>query len=204
MVRLRMSLLRIELFLIWALPILAAAYAPPPSATNSAANAIRTAGEGRCWNSRLISSPLESATGSAASYPMRSSARGRPAALLAEVALVRTQHAALEQVADPARVHAPAGVRALARARERVGGVSRGSAGPGGAHPFRAPRVDYRPRPGQGAHRLGDLPEHRGHGRLARPGGDRRPLHVRERMLRHGREPPLRRSRQARALAGLH
>ena len=50
----------------------------------------------------------------------------------------------------------------------------------------------------------GTLPQPRRAGRGRRARRDRRALHVRQRLLRHRRQPPLRRPRQARAVAGLH
>ena len=48
------------------------------------------------------------------------------------------------------------------------------------------------------------VPQPRRPGRGRRAGRDRRALHVRQRLLRHRRQPPLRRPRQAGDLAGLH
>ena len=47
-----------------------------------------------------------------------------------------------------------------------------------------------------GAHRRGHVPEHGRDGRRPGAGRDRRSLHARQRLLRHRREPPLRRSEQ--------
>ena len=46
------------------------------------------------------------------------------------------------------------------------------------------------------ANRDRDVPEPRRHGRRRRPGRDRRPLHAGQRLLRHRRQPPLRRPRR--------
>ena len=59
------------------------------------------------------------------------------------------------------------------------------------------------PERGADPDRRGQLPQHRRDGGRGRPRGDRRALHVRQRLLRHRRQPPLRRSGQAGALAGL-
>ena len=50
----------------------------------------------------------------------------------------------------------------------------------------------------------GTLPQPRRAGRRGRPRRDRRALHVRQPLLHHRRQPPLRRPRPAGAVAGLH
>ena len=57
----------------------------------------------------------------------------------------------------------------------------------------RARRVDHGARRRAGADRRRHVPEPRRDGRGAGAGGDRRPLHARQRLLRHRRRPPLRR-----------
>ena len=104
----------------------------------------------------------------------------------------------------PLGVHAPRGVRALARAGQRARGAARGPPGGGARRAARAGRVDHRPGQRPRAHRRGQLPEHRRDGRRAGAGRDRRALHARQRLLRLRRRPPLRRPRAAGHLAGLH
>ena len=60
------------------------------------------------------------------------------------------------------------------------------------------------PAPGADPHRRRHVPEPRRPGRRGRARGDRRALHVRQRLLHHRRQPPLRRSRPAGPVAGLH
>ena len=58
--------------------------------------------------------------------------------------------------------------------------------------------------PGAHRHRRGLVPEPQRPGRRGRARGDRRALHVRQRLLHHRRQPPLRRPREAGAVAGVH
>ena len=100
--------------------------------------------------------------------------------------------------AGPAR-----GLRPRRRARQRAGDAARGS--PRGRPPrvLRARRVaDVRHRADLDRRR--QLPEPERHGGRGRAGRDRRALHARQRLPGHRRQPPLRRPRQAGAVAGVH
>ena len=66
-------------------------------------------------------------------------------------------------------------------------------------HAARAGRVDHRPGRRARAHRRGHVPEPGRDGGRAGAGRDRRPLHARQRLLRLGRQPPLRRSASSRS-----
>ncbi len=72
-------------------------------------------------------------------------------ALVAEVALVRAQLAAVEPPGHPPRDGSPRGVRALADPGQRAGGAARGAAGGGGGHAVRAQRVAHRARRRRGS-----------------------------------------------------
>ncbi len=111
--------------------------------------------------------------------------RRRAQAVAPEVALVRAQLAALEPRPDSLGVHAPPGVRSLARARQRARGLSGWASGDRRAHTARTRGVAHRAGAGADPDRVGDVPEHRGDGGGARSGRDRRSLHVRQRLLRH-------------------
>ena len=121
-----------------------------------------------------------------------------------EVALVRAQLAALEPRAHPLRVRAPARVLPLAGARQRARDAARGPARARRARAARAERLADRAGAGADPHRRRHVPQPRRAGRRRRAGRDRRALHVRQRLLRHRRQPPLRRPRQAGPVAGLH
>ena len=90
------------------------------------------------------------------------------------------------------------------RARQRAGDAARGPARARRARAARARRVADRAGAGADPHRRRHVPQPRRAGRGRRAGRDRRALHVRQRLLRHRRQPPLRRPRQAGAVAGLH
>ena len=129
---------------------------------------------------------------------------GGPEAVGAEVALVRAQLAAVEPRAHPPRVRAPAVVLPLARARQRARDAARGPARARRARAARAGRLAHRAGARPHPHRRRQLPQPRRPGRGGRARRDRRALHARQRLLRHGRQPPLRRPRPAGAVAGLH
>ncbi len=85
------------------------------------------------------------------------------------------------------------GVRPLAGARQRAQRPARGPARGRREHAARARRVADRAGRGPDPDRLGHVPEPRGDGGVDEPRRDRRPLHVRQRLLRHRRLAPLRR-----------
>src|SRR3954447_5924914 len=130
--------------------------------------------------------------------------RAAGTALVAEVALVRAQLAAVEPRADPLGAGRARGVRPLADPRQRPRGAPRRAPRDRGRHAARAERLDHGARARAGADRRGDVPQHRRHGRRDGPRRDRQPLHARQRLLRHGRQSPLRRPRPAGHVAGLH
>ena len=125
--------------------------------------------------------------------------RSRRAPLAPEVALVRAQLAALEPRWHPPRDGPPRRVRPLADPGQRAGGAARGAARGGGGHAVRAQRLAHRAGRRPHPHRRRLLPQHRGDGGRDGAGGDRRPLHVRQRLLRHRRRSPLRRPRHSRS-----
>src|SRR4051794_20187380 len=132
------------------------------------------------------------------------SGRRQGPAVGAEVALVRAQRDAVEPRAHPRRVRPPRGLLPLAGPRQRAGGLPRGAPRGRRAHPLRARRLDHRARARPHPDRQRDVPQLQRHGRRQRARRDRRPLHVRQRLLRQRRQPPLRRPHEAGDVSGLH
>ena len=121
------------------------------------------------------------------------------------MALVRAQLAALEPRADPLRVRAPPRVLPLAASTATCSRCCARAGSSSASTCCSSPDV-WLTAPAPGRIRIGGgtLPQPRRAGRRGRAGRDRRALHVRQRLLRHRRQPPLRRPRQAGAVAGLH
>ena len=128
----------------------------------------------------------------------------RPEAVGPEMALVRACEPAVEPRSHPFRVRPPPFLLPLARARKRARDAPGGPARARRARAARAGRVAHRSGARPDPHRRRQLPQPRRAGRGGRARRDRRALHVRQRLLRHRRQPPLRRPREARAVAGLH
>src|SRR3954447_8406872 len=136
--------------------------------------------------------------------PATAHAARRSQALPPEMALVRAFVAAVEPCAGPSRVRTPTRLLSLARARQRARDAAGRTPRARRACAAGAARLAHRAGPRPDPDRRRHVPQSVRDGGRRPAGRDRRPLHVRQRLLHHRRQPPLRRRGEAGPVAGLH